>query len=138
MTYEVSVLYFQNEVGVPRHWSIFIKQIGSATGTKHDALSHQTGNLMRPRMTWKYGAINNYDALQSGSADDLILLDTVNDVEGLIQIMRSKSALPGGPSENCQTWVYNVIAEAVRVGLIDESAINTLATVPQTGAGMSN
>ena len=142
MVYEVWVLYFKSERGAPRHWSIFIKSANSTNdiGSKHDAMSTQTGNLMMQRagrgIRWRYTVLPNYNATQSSTFDSKVFLGYINDPRDLEAIMEG-TPMPIPPHENCQNWVWAIIQEAVRVGLMDASALTALASIPTLGLGVS-
>lgn len=76
------------------------------------------------------------NAAQSSTFDSKLFLGYINDPPDLEAIMRT-TPMPVPPHENCQNWVWAVIREAVRIGLMDESALTDLASVPSLGVGVS-
>jgi hypothetical protein len=133
MSYEVSILWFKAAPRAAVHWSIFIQAVstGNSVGTKHDCMFQgQPGRGFR----WTYSFLQNYHAYQSAHLGGKVVLGYINDLTGFGKIMR-ETALPV-LRENCQSWVWKVIREAVRQCIIDASAVDILATVRTTGTGI--
>jgi hypothetical protein len=126
MSYEVSVLWFKHARGVGAHWSIFILPTNSedSIGTKHDCMCRgEAGRGFR----WVYSALPNYQRYQSANLGGSTNVGTIDDLCGFERIME-ETPLPI-LRENCQDWTWKVIRQAIEEGILDESAVEILATV---------
>jgi len=128
MSYRVSILWFNNrdpDSENDYHWSVFVNPVNSTRGTKYDAFASTDDD---GTMRWSYSHAPNYDERQSALFGGSIKLGNISDVDSFLELMLS-TELPGS-DENCQTWVTNVVTEAVRKRMLPKSANKLVNDVP--------
>ena len=128
MPLRVSILWFHNRESNSNndyHWSLFVCPADSTRGTKYDAFatSAEDGSL-----GWRPSRALNYDENQSALLGGSFELGYIRDEESFVELMLSVP-MPGS-GENCQTWVSNVVVEAVQQGVLSKSAKKVVKEIP--------
>jgi hypothetical protein len=126
MSFQVSVLWFKNATSDSRndyHWSLFISPAASVQGTKYDAVNSGIGVT-----EWNYSYLPNYNKTQSALFGGEVVMGIITSEEAFKALMLSTPLPTDG--ENCQTWISNVVYNAVQQGILNEAASQAIQSVP--------
>ena len=118
------------------HWSIYLHPPDDTTtmGESHDVALLLDSHTWERKSRLVYSITDDRLVWDTGMTAEKYLERTeigdVEDVEGFERVMEDTPVLEGvGPDENCQSWVWNVMRNAVNEGVIREEALARLRTV---------
>jgi hypothetical protein len=128
MSFQVSVLWFKNANSDSRndyHWSLFVSPAASAQGTKYDAVNSERriGTI-----EWNYSYLPNYNKTQSALFGGEVVMGIITSEETFKALMLSTPLPKDG--ENCQTWISNVVHNAVQQGILNKAASQAIQSMP--------
>jgi hypothetical protein len=126
--FEVWLCWYKGAVGYPLHWTIVVCPVGSTIGILYQVEKADTP--LTPR--WQRGYAEKYDRRTSRTMQGEIFLGYIND-PGTFQQIYLNTALPDMATENCQSWIWRVLQEAVRQNVIHSSALANLGRAPVNG-----
>jgi hypothetical protein len=117
------------------HWGIYLQAPGETTGPIYDVCYHERSNTWEKRELYLEYVSGDTLIWQDGRSAERYLGRTaiayIDDPEQITAVIDDTPVPVGiGEDDNCQSWVKDVIVNAVAEGIVGEGALDEMQGIP--------